>query len=92
MDVVSLTGVKECFILQSFSPVSDSPLHSVQAGAKSKNPAKSERFSSGNRFQGVDLQLPWHHSGVAPLWAINNVNIRQCRLLLSHSSHVLVLG
>lgn len=84
MDLVSLTGVKECFILSSFSPVSDSPLHSVQAGVKSENPAQSERFSSG--FQGVGLQLPRHQSGVASLWAINNVNIRQCRLLLSHSS------
>lgn len=65
MDVVSLTGVKECFVSQSFSPVNDSPLHSVQAGVKSENPAQSERCSSGNRFQGVDLQLPRHHSGVA---------------------------
>lgn len=50
MDVVSLTGVKECFVSQSFSPVNDSPLHSVQAGVKSENPAQSERCSSGNRF------------------------------------------
>lgn len=65
MDVVSLAGVKECFVSQSFSPVHDSSLHSVQAGVKCENPAQSGRYSSGNRFQGVDFQLPGHHSGVA---------------------------
>lgn len=32
------------------------------------------------------MQFPRHHTGVASLWAINNVNIRQCMLSLSRSS------
>lgn len=61
-----------------------------KAGVKSENPAQCERHSYGSRFQGVDLQLSGHHTGAASLWAVNNVNMRQCMLSLSHSSQLLV--
>lgn len=62
-----------------------SPLHSEQAGVKSANPVLSERYGYENRLQGVDLQFV-SYTVVACLCAINNVNSRQCTLLLSHSS------
>lgn len=63
-----------------------SPPRSVQAGVKPVNPALSEWYGYENRLQGVDLQFVRHYTVVACLCAINNVNSRQCALLLSHSS------